>query len=91
MEKRFGDLFPGIPTIIFFDEPSLSSFGSAFSGLNREDVVHSLNECFDAVRDSREFTAVGIRTGACFFQRTSTFSASMLMAIWTHSPFIQRN
>jgi len=50
MEKRFGDLFPGIPTIIFFDEPSLSSFGSAFSGLNREDVVHSLNECFDAVK-----------------------------------------
>src|SRR4030066_547100 len=50
MEKRFNDLFPGIPTIIFFDEPSLSSFGSAFSGLNREDVVHSLNECFDAVK-----------------------------------------
>jgi methionine synthase II (cobalamin-independent) len=50
MEKRFNDLFPGIPTIVFFDEPSLSSFGSAFSSLNREDVVHSLNECFDAVR-----------------------------------------
>ncbi len=50
MEKRFDDLFPGIPTIIFFDEPSLSSFGSAFSGLNREDVVHSLNECFEAVK-----------------------------------------
>ena len=53
MEKRFGDLFPGIPTIIFFDEPSLSSFGSAFSGLNREDVVHSLNECFEAVKGFR--------------------------------------
>ena len=50
MEKKFNDLFPGIPTIIFFDEPSLASFGSAFSGLNREDVVHSLNECFDAVK-----------------------------------------
>ena len=50
MEKKFNDLFPGIPTIIFFDEPSLSSFGSAFSGLNREDVVHSLNECFEAVK-----------------------------------------
>ncbi len=50
MEKRYNDLFPGIPTIIFFDEPSLSSFGSAFSGLNREDVVRSLNECFEAVK-----------------------------------------
>src|SRR4030043_1942609 len=53
MEKKFNDLFPGIPTIIFFDEPSLSSFGSAFSGLNREDVVHSLNECFEGVKGFR--------------------------------------
>jgi len=50
MERRFNDLFPGVPTIIFFDEPSLSSFGSAFSGLNREDVFQSLNDCFEAVR-----------------------------------------
>jgi hypothetical protein len=49
MEKRFNDLLPGIKTMIFFDEPSLSSFGSAFSGLNREEVIVSLNECFDAV------------------------------------------
>ena len=50
MENRFNELFPGTPTMIFFDEPSLSSFGSAFSSLNREDVVDSLNECFDAVK-----------------------------------------
>ena len=50
MEKEYNKLFPGIKTILFFDEPSLSSFGSAFSGLNREDVIHSLNECFEAVK-----------------------------------------
>jgi len=49
-EEKYHHLFPGIPTIIFFDEPSLSSFGSAFSGLNREDVTGSINECLDAVK-----------------------------------------
>jgi len=49
MEKRFNNLLPGVKTMIFFDEPSLSSFGSAFSGLNREEVILSLNECFAAV------------------------------------------
>ena len=50
MEKRFNQLFPGLKTILFFDEPSLSSFGSAFSSLNREEVILSLNECFNAVK-----------------------------------------
>ncbi len=50
LEEKYNHLFPGIPTMIFFDEPSLSSFGSAFSGLNREDVIRSLNECFDTVK-----------------------------------------
>jgi methionine synthase II (cobalamin-independent) len=49
MERRFNDLLPGVKTMIFFDEPSLSSFGSAFSGLNREEVILSLNECFAGV------------------------------------------
>jgi methionine synthase II (cobalamin-independent) len=50
MEKRFNVLFPHLKTILFFDEPSLSSFGSAFSSLNREEVILSLNECFNAVK-----------------------------------------
>ncbi len=49
IEKRFNELFPEVPTIVFFDEPGLSAFGSAFSGLNQEDVILSLNECFSAV------------------------------------------
>ncbi len=50
MEKQFTNLLPGVKTILFFDEPSLSAFGSAFSGLNREDVILSLNECFSVVK-----------------------------------------
>jgi len=49
MEERFNDLLPGIKTILFFDEPSLSSFGSAFSGLNQEEVILSLNQCLHAI------------------------------------------
>src|SRR4030042_1676159 len=50
MEKRFNDLLPGIKTMLFFDEPSLSSYGSAFSSLNREEVVLSLNECIKGIK-----------------------------------------
>ena len=50
MEKRFNDLLPDIKTIIFFDEPSLSSFGSAFSSLGRDEVVLALNECADSIK-----------------------------------------
>jgi methionine synthase II (cobalamin-independent) len=50
MEKRFNDLLPDIKTIIFFDEPSLSSYGSAFSSMSREEVIFSLNECADSIK-----------------------------------------
>jgi methionine synthase II (cobalamin-independent) len=50
IETRFNELFPDLKTILFFDEPSLSSFGSAFSSLNRDEVILSLNECFNTVK-----------------------------------------
>ncbi|MFB3884628.1 MAG: methionine synthase [Thermodesulfobacteriota bacterium] len=50
METWFNDLLPGIRTILFFDEPALSAYGSAFSSLSREDVIDSLNECFNAIK-----------------------------------------
>ena len=50
LEKILSDYFPGVPTILFFDEPALSAFGSAFSGLNGEDVTLSLNQCFSAIQ-----------------------------------------
>ena len=49
MERRFNDVLPNQETILFYDEPALSSFGSAFSGLNREEVILSLNECLGAI------------------------------------------
>ena len=59
MEKRFNDLLPGIKTILFFDEPSLSSFGSGFSSLNREEVILSLNECLNAIKGLRGIHCCG--------------------------------
>lgn len=59
MEKRFNDLLPETPTMVFFDEPFLSSFGSAFSSLNREEVILSLNECFKAIKGLRGLHCCG--------------------------------
>ncbi len=45
-EELFRELFPGCPTMIFFDEPYLVSFGTAFCALSRETVVAMLNQVF---------------------------------------------
>jgi len=38
--------------LIFLDEPSLSGFGSAFSTLNREEVLQALNETIETARSN---------------------------------------
>ena len=70
MEKRFNDLLPGVKTILFFDEPSLSSYGSAFSSLNRDEVISSLDECFSAVHGLKGVHCCGNTDWSLLFQST---------------------
>jgi len=49
----------GKRTIIFLDEPYLSGFGSAFSPIERNDVINLLKEVIDYVRERSE-TLIGI-------------------------------
>lgn len=48
-ESLFKKIAPQSQTAIFFDEPYLVSFGSAFVSLNQEDVLTKLDECFSYV------------------------------------------
>ncbi|MDO8886269.1 hypothetical protein [Candidatus Oleimmundimicrobium sp.] len=48
-ERQFKKLSANTKTIIFFDEPYLQSYGSAYIKLNKDEVVSYLNECFSAV------------------------------------------
>ncbi|MBN2809195.1 MAG: methionine synthase [Deltaproteobacteria bacterium] len=43
-EKFLERCFPGLPTLTFFDEPYMVSFGTAFCALSRERVRELLNE-----------------------------------------------
>lgn len=48
-EKIFQEILPGIPTMIFFDEPYMVSYGSAFFNFSREEVIKLLSECAEGV------------------------------------------
>ncbi len=46
-EMTFKHLLPNVQTIIFIDEPILSSYGSAFMNVSREGVITALREVVD--------------------------------------------
>lgn len=48
-EDYLHNLFPGQPVMMFFDEPYMVSFGTAFCSLSRETVVSMLDEVFSVV------------------------------------------
>lgn len=47
--SKFKDL--NLPTIIFIDEPYLSTFGSAYVNLSREEVIIPLNEVIETIKE----------------------------------------
>jgi len=48
----------GLPRIIFLDEPYLSSYGSAFASLKKEQIVESLNEIFLAIHNRNSLSGI---------------------------------
>lgn len=51
--KRFN-----IPHIIFVDEPYLASIGSAFANIDKNQVINSLNEIFDAIHEQNGLAGI---------------------------------
>lgn len=47
-----------LPTIIFVDEPYLSSIGSAFANIDKTQVIKALNEIFEAIHDKKGLAGI---------------------------------
>ncbi len=47
-----------VPKIIFLDEPYLSSYGSAFASLKKEQIVGSLNEIFESIHQRNALAGI---------------------------------
>ena len=47
MIKTIQEAYPGVDIIIFFDEPYMVSFGSAYISISREEVIGALNEVLE--------------------------------------------
>lgn len=48
----------GLPEIMFLDEPYLSSYGSAFASLKKEQIVDSLNEIFQVIHNRHALSGI---------------------------------
>jgi len=59
MIKTIQTAYPGVDIIIFFDEPYMVSFGSAYISIPREDVILSLNEVTEGLSARRGIHVCG--------------------------------
>lgn len=59
MIKTIQEAHPGVDIIIFFDEPYMVSFGSAYISIPREEVISSLNEVLDGLPARRGIHVCG--------------------------------
>lgn len=68
--KQYRSILPNTATLIFFDEPYLTSFGSAHVGLERGEVISRLEQVFSSVEGMRGVHCCG-RTDWTLFTETS--------------------
>lgn len=48
-ERKFKEVFPRVPALIFLDEPLLSTYGSVCMSLGKDEIVEILNDCMSYI------------------------------------------